>query len=172
MKTYRHTQPATAIICGGGLIASVLTFKAIVSHQMWFSVVYLLVLMWIFRSLTIEISDTELRWHFGSGWPRRRVPLSAIVSAKPIRTSVMNGWGIHYTRRGRLYNVSGFGAVAIRLRSGRIFCLGTDEPEKLAWHLTGQNSRKGTNKSILTAEPPSSDFGATKQRQRSGETIL
>lgn len=139
MKTYQHTQPATAIICGVGVMATVWILKAIASHQTWFPVVSLFVGMWIFRSLTIEISDTELAWHFGSGWPRRRVRLSEIVSVKPIRTSVMNGWGIHYTRRGRLYNVSGFGAVAIRLRSGRQFCLGTDEPEKLARHLTAQN---------------------------------
>ena len=30
------------------------------------------------------------------------------------------------------HNVSGFGAVAIQLKNGKRFCLGSDEPEALA----------------------------------------
>lgn len=82
--------------------------------------------------MTIGISDSELAWHFGSGFLRKSVSLSEVVSAEPIRISFMNGWGIHYTSQGWLYNVSGFDAVLIKLRNGKQFCLGTDEPEKLA----------------------------------------
>ncbi len=39
--------------------------------------------------------------------------------------------GIHLTPEGWLYNVSGFRAVAVRLKSGKRFLLGTDEPERL-----------------------------------------
>jgi len=88
--------------------------------------------------MTVEISEKELRWHFRPGWPRKHVLLNEVASVEVIRTSFLNGWGIHYTPRGWLYNVSGFGAVAIRLRSGKQFCLGTDEPEKLARQLTAQ----------------------------------
>jgi hypothetical protein len=55
-----------------------------------------------------------------------------VVSVEVIRTSFLNGWGIHYTQRGWLYNVSGYGAVAVTLRNGKRFCLGTDEPDALA----------------------------------------
>jgi hypothetical protein len=41
------------------------------------------------------------------------------------------GWGIHLTPYGCLYNVSGFDAVAITLRDGRKFALGTDDPHGL-----------------------------------------
>jgi hypothetical protein len=39
--------------------------------------------------------------------------------------------GIHLTPCGWLYNVSGFDAVAITLRDGRKFALGTDDPHGL-----------------------------------------
>jgi hypothetical protein len=90
---------------------------------------------WLFHSMTIEITDGELRWSFGPGWIRKRVPLDLVISAEPVRTKVAEGWGIHISRFGWLYNVSGFDAVAIRMKNGQHIALGTDEPETLAAHL-------------------------------------
>lgn len=104
-------------------------------HQLIVGTIIIAVTAWMFRSMTVEISDTELTWYFGSGFPRKRVPLSEVASAEAVRTGFWNGWGIHYTSRGWLYNVSGYGAVAITLRNGKRFCLGTDEPEELARQL-------------------------------------
>jgi hypothetical protein len=39
--------------------------------------------------------------------------------------------GIHHTPYGWLYNVSGFDVVAITLRDGRKFAVGTDDPHGL-----------------------------------------
>jgi hypothetical protein len=85
----------------------------------------------LFYSLTIEISDGTLKWGFGPGLIRKSVKLSEIKSVEPLRIRWINGWGIHWTRRGWLYNVAGWEAVHIRLRNGKQFCLGTDEPTKL-----------------------------------------
>ena len=118
--------------------AVVFVMSAVVSikvPQMIPGTIAVAIAMWIFRSMTVEISETELKWYFGPGWPRKQVPLSEVASAEVIRTTILNGWGIHYTSRGWLYNVSGYGAVAIKLRNGKRFCLGTDEPEELARHL-------------------------------------
>jgi hypothetical protein len=90
---------------------------------------------WLFHSLTIELADGELRWRFGPGLIRKRVQLNEIASVKPVRTNFIEGWGIHFSRFGWLYNVSGFGAVAITLRNGKRLALGTDEPETLAKQL-------------------------------------
>jgi hypothetical protein len=132
MKTYQHTQPAITIV--RSMIVMILLFAigAIFIHQLIIAVIVISIVTWIFRSMTIETSDTELIWYFGSGFPRKSVPRSEIASAEVIRTTAWNGWGIHCTPRGWLYNVSGYGAVAITLRNGKRFCLGTDEPEKLA----------------------------------------
>jgi hypothetical protein len=93
---------------------------------------------YFFRSMTIEISDTELVWHFGSGFPRKRLPLGDVVSAEAIRMTAWSGWGIHYTPQGWLYNVSGYGAVCATLRNGKRYCLGSDEPEVLAGRLASK----------------------------------
>jgi hypothetical protein len=140
MKTYQHTQTANWILF---LLAAVglspLVIGPLHSRPMPFVLFLLLPIMlvlgWLFRSLTIEITGDELRWRFGPGWIHKRVPLTEVASAKAVRTNLIEGWGIHYSRFGWLYNVSGFDAVAICLKNGKRFCLGTDEPEKLAAQL-------------------------------------
>jgi hypothetical protein len=53
------------------------------------------------------------------------------VCGELARSNWREGWGIRVTSRGMLYNVSGTGAVEVRLRSGERFRLGSDEPETL-----------------------------------------
>jgi hypothetical protein len=137
MKKYQHTQSATTILVCMGAMCVGIAVGSIFVHSLIFTL-GLLAGMWAFRSLTVEISDSELTWYFGSGFLKKSVPLADVVSAEPIRTTFLNGWGIHYTPHGWLYNVSGYGAVAITLKSGKRFCLGTDEPETLADQLRGQ----------------------------------
>jgi hypothetical protein len=57
----------------------------------------------------------------------RNLRLADIAGCEAIRTRWWYGWGIHLTPYGWLYNVSGFDAVAITLRNGRKFALGTDD---------------------------------------------
>jgi len=115
-----------------GLIYAVI---GIFQHGSIGATIALFIVAYFFRSMTIEISDMELKWYFGFGFPRKRVPLSEVVSAEVVRNSAWNGWGIHFTSRGWLYNVSGYGAVCVTLRNGKRFCLGSDEPEALAREL-------------------------------------
>jgi hypothetical protein len=86
---------------------------------------------WTWGSLTVRIEGGELRVRFGLGWPRKTLPLAEIASVEVTRTTFMEGWGIHRTRRGWLYNVSGFDAVLLQLTSGRSMMIGTDEPRRL-----------------------------------------
>ena len=139
MKTYEHTQSGTIILVSVAVGYLVFLAVAAVVPAVIVAPALLLILALLFRSLTIEISDTNLIWYFGWGWPRRKVPLADIASVEPVRISFWNGWGVHYTPRGWLYNVSGLRAVAIKLRNGKQFCLGTDEPEELAAILRTQN---------------------------------
>ena len=62
-----------------------------------------------FSSLTVEIALDRMRVWFGPGWIRRTVPLREIESA----------------------------AAVLRLRGGRRFGIGTDEPEVLLVALRG-----------------------------------
>jgi len=135
--SYQHTQRGTLILAVTLGLAALfiglgLTIAAVKS--LWISAPILLACAGLFHSLTIEITDRELRWRFGPGLIRNRVPLDEIVSAEPVRTGP--SWGIHWSpRTGWLYNVSGFDAVAVTLRGGKRFALGTDEPQALVARL-------------------------------------
>ena len=74
-----------------------------------------------------------------------------IASVKPVRTNTLEGWGIHYSRFGWLDNVSGFSAVAITLRNGKRFALGSDEPEKWAENLVQQTTHRISKSSTARA---------------------
>ena len=134
--TYRHTQPARLIIMTMLALALILSAAAWLALKPLFAAVpILLVSAWVFHSLTIQIASGELRWRFGPGLIRKRVALADIASATIVRTNFLEGWGIHFSRFGWLYNVSGRDAVAITLRTGKRFALGTDEPQALAARL-------------------------------------
>ena len=90
----------------------------------------------LFASLALEITEDWLRWSFGIGLIHREVPLSAIARVEVTETKFIEGWGIHLTGRGWLYNVSGYGAVLVTQKDGKRFMLGSDEPEMLAEALT------------------------------------
>jgi hypothetical protein len=93
--------------------------------------VMLLVSLVLFYKLRITIDDETLCASFGIGIIRKRARLADIVGCEPIRIRWWYGWGIHLTPYGWLYNVSGLNAVAIALRDGRKFALGTDDPDGL-----------------------------------------
>ncbi len=133
MKTYQHTQRGTLIIVTMLLIILLFVVLGCFGGRQFLITTPLLLLSgWLFSSLTIEIADGELRWRFGPGLISKRVPLANIASANVVRTNFLEGWGIHLSRFGWLYNVSGFDAVALTTRTGKRFALGTDDPAALA----------------------------------------
>jgi len=94
--------------------------------------VVLLITLTLFYKLTITINEETLCASFGIGMIRKRVSVAEIAACGPIRIRWWYGWGIHLTPYGWLYNVSGLDAVAITLRNGRKFALGSDDPHGLA----------------------------------------
>ena len=135
MVRYEHTQRATVVVISLLAGAAFLLFLQTLVPAPRFLVLpvtgILLFCAFLFSSLTIRITDRALCWHFGPGLIRKQVPLSEIEWAEPTRIRFVWGWGIHLTPRGWLYNVSGLGAVAVRLKGGKRFLLGTDEPARL-----------------------------------------
>ena len=139
---YQHTQRGTTLLWGLGISSLVVVLMLVVvpaatqSVAAWaISAVVVIVLLAsaiIFSSLTIRVDDDTLRWQFGPGAISKSVPISDITSAEPTTTTVLEGWGIHLTTRGWLYNVSGRQAVLVTRRRGGRFLLGTDEPDALA----------------------------------------
>jgi hypothetical protein len=135
---YEHTQIGYLIICVlfaatvcvaiTGIVApsdrGVLLIDATIE-------LILLICAIMFCKLTIKIDEETLQVCFGIGLICKKVPLIEIVACDPIRIRWWYGWGIHLTPYGWLYNVSGLDAVAITLRNGRRFALGTNDPDGL-----------------------------------------
>jgi len=129
---YEHTQIGHVIIWP--LLAIILiTSGGLISDHAppLFVSILLLACVVLFYRLKITVEDETLCASFGPGIIRRKVPLVEIVGCEPMRIRWWYGWGIHLTPYGWLYNVSGFDAVAITLRDGRKFALGTDDPHGL-----------------------------------------
>ena len=85
----------------------------------------------IWSRMTLAVEGGRLRWSFGFGWPRFSLPLADIESIAVTRTTFWQGWGIHRTRQGWLYNISGWDAVLVTRKDGKKVLLGTDEPRRL-----------------------------------------
>ena len=108
-----------------------------VATAAWLVVPFAAAVTVAFGSLTVAIDHAELRWHFGPGVWRKRLPLSDIESVELTRTRFWDGWGIRWTRRGWLYNVAGLDAVLVRRRDGKAVLIGSDEALRLAAALEG-----------------------------------
>jgi hypothetical protein len=134
---YEHTQIGHAMIwillVAVLLVATVRFFQTPAALEISVMVsVLLLTTIAAFYKLTITIDGEALRWSFGVGLITKKVPIAEITACEPIRIRWWYGCGIHFTRYGWLYNVAGWNAVALTLRNGRKFALGTDDPHGLA----------------------------------------
>ncbi len=130
---YRRTQIGylSLAITGAAILWMVGAVLRWGSTLLLITIAVFVLLGWAFSSLTIEIDEQELRHHFGPGVWKRRIPLAEIAGAAVVPSRWWEGWGIRFTPRGMLYNVSGFGAVEIIIRDGTRFRLGTDQPDRL-----------------------------------------
>jgi hypothetical protein len=137
MLPYRHTQPAPLMWGAAALGAGVLAFGATQAGSPAERAALLGGLglvglsAYLFASLTVEVDAREVRFHFGPGFWPKRFALDEVEAVEAVRNHPLYGWGIRLTPHGWLYNVSGLGAVELRLRGGRRVRIGTDEPEEL-----------------------------------------
>lgn len=129
---YRHTQIGyLTLVALLGSVGIVLGMGSIARTAALVIGGLLAVIGFIFSTLTIEIRDGTLRSWFGPGVWRKEWPVREITDASVGRSNFIEGWGIRFTPRGMLYNVSGFAVIEVTLLSGTRFRLGTDEPERL-----------------------------------------
>ncbi|HNT25548.1 MAG TPA: hypothetical protein PKM21_14340 [Anaerolineales bacterium] len=132
---YEHKQFGLAIWMF--LIIPALLFIAILASQaallpLLVILLFLLVVIVIFSSLTVQVDPRRVTLWFGLHAFHRSFPLEEISGVQVVRNTWLDGLGIHFIRKGLVYNVSGLGAVEIQLRNGRRVRIGSDEPQDLA----------------------------------------
>lgn len=130
---YKHTQIGWVMLVslGAGIL---LTGYFGILYSDWITLSVLgvvIVCLIIFPSLTVTGDDDLIEVRFGPGLIRKKFRLEEIESCRPVRNRWWYGWGIHKIPRGWLFNVSGLDAVELSMKNGRIYRIGTDEPQIL-----------------------------------------
>ena len=134
LMRYRHTQIGYLTIVALVLVLFLITtiMALIVFSWIAFAGLGILVIcLLLFSSLTVVIGDEVLEIRFGPGIIRKKFYLKDIESCLAVKNRWFYGWGIHLTPHGWLFNVSGFSAVEIKLKSGKKYRIGTDVPAEL-----------------------------------------
>ena len=111
--------------------------------------ILLAVCMW---QLTVEDQGESLRVRFGPlPMLGTSITYSAIASAEPARSAIIDGWGIHYIPgRGWTFNLWGRECVVIRRVSGSIVRIGTDDAESLAAFIRSRLTARSVPRSSAT----------------------
>ncbi len=143
---YEQTQRGFLII---GLVSAVVIVILVSMYQFGaipvtaVVLVIMIAVLACFSTLTVSVSADTLRLRFGPvGLIRKSWPLSEIASVTPVTNPWYYGWGIRWTPYGILYNVAGYGAVEVRLLSGKTFRIGTGEPEVLRHAIEQARAKK------------------------------
>ncbi|EKE10860.1 MAG: hypothetical protein ACD_15C00191G0006 [uncultured bacterium] len=95
--------------------------------------VLILLILASFCSLQVVIDEKYLRIKFGYGIYRKKFLLNDVMSARAMKNHWYYGWGIRvwFWPKMWIYNVSGFNAVEIKMKNGKTYRIGTDEPREL-----------------------------------------
>lgn len=86
-----------------------------------------------FATLTVSINEKYIRIKFGYGLFQKKIFINEIDSVKVVKNHWYYGWGIKLWLWPTtwIYNVSGFKAIELIMKNGKIYRIGTDEPTKL-----------------------------------------
>ena len=135
MMKYRHTQIGylhlvlySALLLFIGYLNIVMDFNPFVLVGL----IVIFIVIGIFTRLTVAVDDQMIKIQFGLGVIRKVFPLKDIEAYCVVKNPWYYGWGIRFTPRGWLFNVSGFSAIELQMKSGKRYRIGTDDPDNLA----------------------------------------
>lgn len=97
------------------------------------AMVLVLAILASFTTLTTSIEEKYLKVKFGYGIFSKKFSLDQISSVKSVKNHWYYGWGIKvwFWPYMWIYNVSGFDAVEVVMKNGKIYRIGTDVPGEL-----------------------------------------
>lgn len=132
---YKHTQYAKAIVFMLAVPLVVCISLAILLPRLQYTMYIVAALVGVlalsFSAMTVRVTDRFVHWSFGPGIMRRKIALAQIQSTSITRTTWLEGWGVHYTSRGWLYNAGGFDAIHITQKDGSQVILGSNDVQRL-----------------------------------------
>jgi len=135
MIKYKHTQVGYLLLIIYIVVILFIGYMNIVTGSNGVSLVVLLIMLIVlvlFATLTVTVDERIIKIRFGVGLIRKSFHLKDVESYSIVKNPWYYGWGIRYTPRGWLFNVSGFSAIELQMKNGKLYRIGTDDPEGLA----------------------------------------
>ena len=135
MKQYKHTQIGYFLLIVYSVAILFVGYLNIMTNFNPFalaSLIIVLIAVGIFTRLTVTVNDQMIKIQFGLRIIRKAFPLKEIKTYRVVKNPWYYGWGIRFTPRGWLFNVSGFSAIELQMKSGKRYRIGTDDPDNLA----------------------------------------
>ena len=132
---YSHTQLGWVVLLS--VVAAIIAILLIGFFTKELPVVASVVLIFLvlalacFTTLTVRVNRNRLRISFGPGLVEKSFPLGEVTSCRIVTNPWYYGWGVRIIPGGWLFNVSGLRAVEIQMKNGKMYRIGSDEPEKL-----------------------------------------
>ncbi len=93
--------------------------------------IFFLAVLALFSNLTVTGFTNYLEIKFGIGLIRKKFYYNDIRSCSVQKSPWYYGWGIRKIPGGWLYNVSGSMSVQLDMKNGKMYRIGTAEPQKL-----------------------------------------
>lgn len=93
----------------------------------------ILLILASFATLSVSVDENYIRIRFGYGIFRKKFAMGEIASVAQVKNHWYYGWGIRmwFLPRMWIYNVSGFDAIELIMKNGKIYRIGTDKPDAL-----------------------------------------
>ncbi len=132
---YKHTQIGHLLITLYAIVVLFLGYFCIMTnfHPLTFiALIIVLIILRIFSRLTVTVDDQMIKVQFGLSIVRKTFPLREIGTYRAVKNPWYYGWGIRFTPRGWLFNVSGFSAIELQMKDGKQYRIGTDDSDNLA----------------------------------------
>ena len=141
MTSYKHTQIGYLML---GILCAVLIFFVLLygiirteTNMPAFAIgvmIFVIFVLASFGTLTVSVDERYVAVRFGCGIFRKRFRVGEIASVEQVKNHWYYGWGIRlwFWPYMWIYNVSGFDAVELVMKNGRVYRIGTDVPGELA----------------------------------------
>ena len=136
INVYNHTQIGFLLLIIYSIIILFVVSLIIVTGFNPFvlgAMIILLIALGSFSALTVVVDDRMIQIRFGFGVIRKTFILKEIASFRPVRNPWYYGWGIRFTPRGWLFNVSGFSAIELKKKN---YSATTEYASRLSQQLT------------------------------------
>ena len=145
MTTYKHTQIGYLMIVVTLAVlvffswlqitarAEAPSYDSGTNFAMTSIMALILIILASFSTLNVVIDEQFLKLRFGWGIFRKKFLLAEVASVRKVKNHWYYGWGIRlwFWPKMWIFNISGFDAVELTLKNGKIYRIGTDEPDVL-----------------------------------------